>query len=998
MEAIIGGLIAAAGAIVAAWILKPEKKEAPLPEPEPLAPIALEPPTHLKDYCDWALKSYQGLRLLGVGAGDVQLPLQTVYVPLGMRSETREWHGKGDGVEDLELRSMAAEEGDDGRFGLDEIFSRPLPGGPHVAIFGEPGAGKTTALRKLVFQCLAEQEGLQRLGLDADTIPVFLRLRQIKSVEELGNDLEPLLRDGLAAESSGKLDPATASQLLGHGKLLLLLDGLDEMADDDLRRELCRFLNRRLDEAGPGVRAVISCRRSGYGGIELEHQFRQVVVQPLNDEEIQRLVKQWFSAVEREEKADKAPGLRKAQAHLLKVLADESPTSERLKLASSPLLLTLLCIVVYKGHEMPRHRVDFFAKCLEILLSKWSEVEREQPRVLEVGTALAVLRPLAYRMHRKGRQYDLREEEFVLIVGRRLKELGREEDAFDVFRWLWKETGVLTAFPEGFGFVHLAIQEYLAALHLASEGGELFDELCQGLEEQAPGAGRDGEAGAWREVLLLLVGIPGGQVFVPLMKRLLASDLLVRRTDLLGECLEEAVEVEIKPFLEVLAKEKDPDRQAAILRLVRGRRNERLVALCRELMTSPHDHVKARAEQIVLESERSEASRRWEFDLGLLHSAGAEGTAAAVEAELCRHDFRILRYAGEGGEKLQALVRHTQAAVVLWPVGGERTWEAEPQRGLLELLAESERPCLGLILQGEGRLRRPKTELVPEWLDARKAIPLAELEVAMGGSRSQVEVVSPASPVEVPRTGAKIFEEPTTGMRLLWVPEGRFEMGAGGFQEEAKPPHPVELRGFWLGETPVTNRQYGVYLEALKKAGSAVKEPSKWRARQYSSPDQPVVGVSWEDSRAFCQWLSRVAGRSVELPTEAQWEYAARSSDGRKYPWGDKPEPNSELACFGAKQPAAVGSYPAGKGPFGHLDLAGNVWEWCLDGWDPAAYEKHAPRNPVIPFAGVEERVMRGGGWLAPARSLRSAVRLRYPAGGRSGDLGFRVSSVSSST
>ncbi len=1014
IAAIVTGVINGVAQIRAAKIQQAiEKRPAPQIEPAPppreedevvpLHPPPVDPsiPTHLKDYCDWALQTYQGLHLLGVGEGGVQLPLQTVYVPLGMRSEAREWHGQGaggDAVDDLDLRSMAAEGGDDGRFGLDEIFSRQLPGGRHVAIFGEPGAGKTTALRKLLFQCLAEKNGIERLGLDEGTIPVFLRLRRIKSVKELGNSLEPLLRDGLAAESGNTLPPETASHLLGHGKLLLLLDGLDEMADDELRRELCRFLNQRLDEAGSGVRAVISCRRSGYGGLELDDHFRQVVVQPLNDDEISRLVKQWFGAVERAEKADKAPGLRKAQAHLLKVLAEESPTSARLKLASSPLLLTLLCIVVYKGHEMPRHRVDFFEKCLEILLSKWSEVERKQLRVLEVNTALAVLRPLAYQMHRKGRQYDLREEEFLLIVGRRLKELGREESAFAVFHWLRKETGVLTAFPEGYGFVHLAIQEYLAALHLASEGDDLFDELCEGLEEQASGVGREGEAGAWREVLLLLVGVPGGQVFVPLMQRLLASDLLVRRTDLLGECLEEAAEFEIKPFLEVLAKEKDPDRQAAILRLVRGRRDERLVTLSRLLMKSPHDHVKARAEQIVLESERSEAARRWEYDLGLLHSSEEEGSAAAVEAELCRHDFRILRYSGGGGEKLQALVERTQAAAVLWPLGGPATWEAEPQRGLLDLLAESDRPCLGLILQGKGRLQRPRTELVSQWLDARKEMPLAKLEVAIGGARPRVEVLSPESSTTPPKTAGTIFEEPTTGMRWLWVPPGSFEMGIGGFQDEAKPPHNVEISGFWLGETAVTNRQYGAYLEAMKKAGAEVKEPSKWRDRQYSSPDQPVVGVSWEEARRFCRWLSQVSARKVELPTEAQWEYAARSNDGRKYPWGNEPEPNGELACFAAKQPAAVGSYPAGQGPFGHMDLAGNVWEWCLDGWDAAAYRKHAARNPMIPFEQVEECVIRSGGWGDPARNLRSGMRSWVPAGSRSGKVGFRVSSASSRT
>jgi formylglycine-generating enzyme required for sulfatase activity len=231
--------------------------------------------------------------------------------------------------------------------------------------------------------------------------------------------------------------------------------------------------------------------------------------------------------------------------------------------------------------------------------------------------------------------------------------------------------------------------------------------------------------------------------------------------------------------------------------------------------------------------------------------------------------------------------------------------------------------------------------------------------------------------------------EPLTGIRLVWIPGGRFEMG-GTEKFDGKPVHAVRISPFWLGETPVTNAQYAVFLE---KTGAA--EPEYWRNRRFSSPDQPVVGVNWENAQAFCRWLAETWGRQAVLPSEAQWEFAARGDDGRQYPWGNEP-PDARHACFDQAQPAPVGSYPAGRGPFGTLDQAGNVWEWCRDAWDGRAYAKRAakPEESLDPFVEGDEdsdHVVLGGGWVSPALDLRAAFRSWYPAGLQSDYVGFRV-------
>jgi formylglycine-generating enzyme required for sulfatase activity len=223
-------------------------------------------------------------------------------------------------------------------------------------------------------------------------------------------------------------------------------------------------------------------------------------------------------------------------------------------------------------------------------------------------------------------------------------------------------------------------------------------------------------------------------------------------------------------------------------------------------------------------------------------------------------------------------------------------------------------------------------------------------------------------------------------------------MGGTGYYKNEQPVHWVRVSPFWLGETPVTNRQYAVFLEQ-----TGHEEPPTWRDKRFSAPEQPVVGVGWEDATAFCGWLAEQCGQAVTLPSEAQWEFAARGTDGREYPWGSK-KPDPTHACFDldweTEQPSPVGSYPAGKGLFGTLDQAGNVWEWCLDVWDEKAYEKRKKpeaADPVV-HSGANSRVVRGGAWGNSAGGLRAACRDWRWAGYRIDVIGFRVAALPAST
>ena len=237
-------------------------------------------------------------------------------------------------------------------------------------------------------------------------------------------------------------------------------------------------------------------------------------------------------------------------------------------------------------------------------------------------------------------------------------------------------------------------------------------------------------------------------------------------------------------------------------------------------------------------------------------------------------------------------------------------------------------------------------------------------------------------------------ESPQDGMVMVYVPEGEFEMGTSDEQRDhwiekygwdpdwnynEQPIHTVYLDAFWIDRTEVTNGQY-----ALCVAEGACQEPSSSesakRTSYYGNPefqDFPVVYVDWYMAKAYCAWAGR------RLPTEAEWEKAARGTDGRTYPWGEGID--STLANYGGTDckdcdTTAVGSYLTGASPYGALDMAGNVWEWVADEYDNRYYLNSPSENPPGPSFDGTMRVYRGGPWNGTTNTTRSATRYRRRA------------------
>lgn len=256
-------------------------------------------------------------------------------------------------------------------------------------------------------------------------------------------------------------------------------------------------------------------------------------------------------------------------------------------------------------------------------------------------------------------------------------------------------------------------------------------------------------------------------------------------------------------------------------------------------------------------------------------------------------------------------------------------------------------------------------------------------------------------------------EKTLASIEWVAIPEGEFLMGSKPEEAEAAytdaklrssllekhsfdaevPQHTVYLSAYQISRYEITNAQYRAFIEATGRPTPRGHHGEEtWKDKNFNADAQPVVGVTWFDAQAFAEWVGG------SLPTEAQWERAARGTEGRTYPWGNDPPKARHHANFARRynRPTPFGEFPNGNSPNGIADLAGNVWEWCLDEYNPSFYQQNSKdvrRNPLnLCFHDVlRARVIRGGAWDVGSTFLRSSLRFKFYPLDSTHTIGFRV-------
>ena len=829
-------------------------------------------------YLDWVVNQHRFVNITGLRTrAPVEVELERVYVslevdPQALRpldEEAGKEPGKHPGRADF-ARGLSDWDRSDLNIGqaLACIDHQRIAG---LVILGGPGTGKTTVLKYLA---LTYARGLQgaRLEQPHQRLPLLLPLRSITPANQ------PPLAQHLSqtcAEAGCNIPADFFDERLQKGACIVLLDGLDEVADAQQRQAVARWIDKQWTACSKNP-FVITCRTAGFEGIVLPPKFLRLDIRDFSDEDVAQFAGNWCLAVETMLAGDSEEARQEARRQGARASADlvrAVQANERIKrLAVNPLMLSIIALVHRYRARLPDRRVDLYAECVEVLLGHWDEA-KDLPVPIPPGKSLRILQPLALWMHEhiqgEGEEEPLaHRREIEPEIARHLPRIEVAADQAGAFLdSIRQRSGLLVERgPDVFGFQHQTFQEYLAARELAQDGdvGRLLGHL--------------GET-YWQEVLLLYAGLRDPS---PLLEAILArpDEEVIAHWPLVLQLQQDALELE-------------PGVRQAL--------QERLLAM------------------------------------------GAQKRQPEVAV-------RLAGYLRQNPPELDLLIQ---------------VFEKEP-----EALFKGH---LALVLGETGDPRA--------------------VEVLRGQLNSEASIVRSQSALALDLLGYEDRGELDQHL-MVQVPAGAFVMGSDkggeGVYDDETPAHSVHVDGFEICRYPLTNFQYRAFLAA----NPGHEAPEDWTDGTYPAGKacHPVVHISWEDAQAYAQWISQATGRTYRLPTEAEWEKAARGSDGCRYPWGDdfdKDRCNTREGGIEGTTP--VGSYPGGASPYGVMDMAGNVWEWCADWYDEDYYKSAPERNPEGPETG-EYRVLRGGCWLAPRSRARCACRYGGGPGSRDGYVGVRFS------
>jgi len=753
---------------------------------------------------------------------------------------------------------------------------------PRAVVLGDPGAGKSTFVRKLLgLQAAVMLKQCDPLPSFADDLlPVLIVLRELvvdldwEALEKLSaakQKKELLAHIHQHLEHDLKRTSAEASieliqQALASGKVLLVLDGLDEVPQNQ-RKAVRQLVSALLTEYQVG-RLVITCRIRSYTGSAVFENLQTFTIRPFDRKKIQGFVTAWYGT-----QAQMGHVAERDKDSRAKDLIQAAISDNLREISSNPMMLTSMAIIHQKEIGLPKERVRLYKLVVDVLLRRWQKYKVGEKQLapspelaafmLDEIRLLNVMERLAYEAHQAGRgekeNADLPRMRALEILEQKeyMQSLRLAEEFLDYVdqrAGLLKGNGGELERPTSYSFPHRTFQEYLAGCYMVRDRNPWREYY-----------GRAAEGDHWS-----------------LAAQLGAEELYFNR-----------------------------------------RAKHTVMDLAYQLIPAE------------LKTEQDARAALWSAQV-----------ANITDVDEIKTDTET-------------------------PNGGEKYLASLPIR-ILPLLSGS----------------------------------LTPIERAEAG-RILAQVGDPR-------------EEVMTIAKLTFcrIPAGEFMMGEG------KEQHKVTLPEYFISQYPITNAQFDAFVKAegykQEKYWGEAKQNGYWseegikgrfdeEPRQapdnngipFTLPNHPVVGVTWYEALAFTRWLNEQiqhAGQfhifkenalatfskewQVTLPNEAEWEKAARDTDGRKYPWGEEFNLNfANTSETGIKTTSAVGCFPQGASPYGLQDASGNVWEWMRNDYD----------SGKVDFQSKETKGLRGGSFFFRSVFARCACRDGNSPGGRYWFFGFRV-------
>jgi formylglycine-generating enzyme required for sulfatase activity/energy-coupling factor transporter ATP-binding protein EcfA2 len=947
-------------------------------------------PKFQRDYYQSLIDTFREFRLDGFRVGLPVLDLEDVFVPLRVMT------GTPDKISGAMIQTYSHSGSQDIWDFLGQSKAKKFQTYRRLAVVGAPGSGKTTLLKYLAL--IYAKKRYRDYGAPK-FIPVLLYLRDIRDrlVASQPPNLCQLIEShikSLPSHTDLTPPPNWIKDQLKIGNCLVMLDGLDEVADADQRQQVSQWVNRQM-RAYPQTPFILTSRPDGYNSAPVDLVGTVLKVLPFTHEQMKKFIHSWYQQTEIMSRAGRnTPAVRtEAQRNaddLIDRIIDNRAIAD---MATNPLLVTMIATVHYNGSALPKGRVDLYQKICDVLLGARQVAKQNIHTVLTGVQNKAVLQVLALElMKSQTREFSLDQGE-KLIADELVKVAGSSLTAREFLLQIKEICGLLMERELGrYEFAHLSFQEYLAA----SQIKELQNDTLLTSKLDDP----------WWAETIRLYAAQGDAT--SLIEAAIAKPT-VKSLSLAFDCLQEAAKVEaetrqhLTDLLEAGLESDDPQ----IAKLAAE------VSLLRRL------------------DNLSKVNEDLEIDLSYINCA--EYRLFLSEVLYSQNQIFRNSKAPVTGVDVDTAIQFCNwlnaKASTLQSNAGANYYYRLPTAEEIQAYPAREYTDLGSCTISESSSKSQGLRIV-------KAKP-PEFEVITVNVQGQI--------TNRQRSVAHYFNEPLDkdiALDMVFIPAGDFVMGAPESEtnsgSDERPQHEVNVKSFLMGKYPITQAQWRVVAAMPKVKLDLKPDPS-----YFKGDDRPVEQVSWYEAVEFCARLSNRTGREYRLPSEAEWEYACRAGTTTPFHFGETITPelvnydgnypygNAPKGQF-RKETTPVGSFPANA--FGLYDMHGNVWEWCADDWHDSY--KGAPTDGIAwidnsgrllnnktsarqshPMKSMQnlakiilsfikktgnsndesQKLLRGGSWFNYAWDCRSAYRYGDFARYQDYPFGFRVLLVSSS-